>query len=452
MKKWLFLFICSLLPLMANASFFGVEEIDGIRYYIHTEYQFAVVWQNNKQCSGDIVIPETVEFDGVTCTVCDIEENAFYGCTGLTSVSIPSTVNAIGRSAFEGCTSLSSVTISNSVTYIGDLAFANCPNLSSIVIPNSVKTICAYAFMYCSSLTTVTIPESVTAIGKSPFAGCDNLGSIIVSDGNSKYDSRDNCNAIIETATNTLISGCKDSSIPEGVTSIDCYAFSSCVELTSITIPNSVTYIDEGAFAGCTSLTSIDIPNSVITMGEAVFLGCTNLASVTLGNNMTSMGVATFINCSSLTSVVIPNSVTIIEPSTFYDCTSLKSVSIGSGVKEVRGYIFKNCHALTDVYCYATDVPEATYDAFRSFNAEAATLHVPDELVEDYRNCFPWTEFGTIVGLTGTNIDQPLNRVSGPTDYYTLDGRCISVPSDASVNSVLPKGVYISNGKKVIIK
>ena len=217
-----------------------------------------------------IIIPNSVTSIGVYafagCTnlnsvilsnaLTSIEDCTFRGCGGLTTITIPNSVTTIGESAFEECSSLTSLTIPTSVTSIGNSAFDFCTSFVSIEIPNSVTSIGDWAFAE-SGLTTITIPSSVTSIGIGAFSGCANLNEISVDSGNPVYDSRDNCNAIIETATNTLINGCS----------------------TTI-IPNSVTSIGEGAFEGCTSLVSIEIPNSVTSIGMDAFWGCTSLVSI----------------------------------------------------------------------------------------------------------------------------------------------------------------------------
>ena len=153
--------------------------------------------------------------------------------------------------------SIKKVIINEGVTSIGYQAFYGCSSLTSINIPEGVTSIGSGAFSRCSSLTSINIPESVTSIGYGAFAGCSSLTSIKVDENNAKYDSRDNCNAIIKTESNTLIAGCQNTIIPESVTSIGEAAFEGCSSLTSINIPESVTFIGYVAFYYCSSLTSV---------------------------------------------------------------------------------------------------------------------------------------------------------------------------------------------------
>ena len=234
--------------------------VDGLCYNLTSGTTVEVTYQNYSQSSyTDLIIPETVTNNGTTYSVTSIGWNAFRGCRGMSSVTIPNSITSIGSSAFEGC----------------------------------------------SGLTSVSIPNSVTRIGNYAFTGCSGLESIKVASGNRVYDSRNDCNAIIETGTNTLIFGCKTSSIPNSVTSIGGSAFGSCSGLTSVTIPNSVTSIGWNAFYGCSGLTSVTIPNSVTSIGSSAFEGCSGLTSVTIGNSVEDIYRFAFKDCQNLNRVNI---------------------------------------------------------------------------------------------------------------------------------------------------
>jgi hypothetical protein len=280
----------------------GLKSIS-IGYGVTTIGEFA--FERCGKLTGTLIIPNNVTSIGIGAfSGCDftsvvignginrIEQSTFSDNKNLINVTIPDSVTFIGSHAFSSCSSLTTITIPNSVTFISTYAFSGCTGLTSVTIPDSVSTIGSYAFEYCRGLTSINsnvsgeciIPNSVTSIGVCILRGCTSLTSIVVENGNTVYDSRNNCNAIIETETNTLIQGCKDTVIPNTITTIDRYSFSGYSTLTGITIPSSVTTIGNAAFGACTGLTAITIPNNVTTIGQNAFDGCSNLVTITCEN------------------------------------------------------------------------------------------------------------------------------------------------------------------------
>jgi DNA polymerase III epsilon subunit-like protein len=293
----------------------------------------------DKSFEGELVVPKGVEH---------IAESAFNSCKAI-SIHISDSVTSIGCNAFRNSRSLTSITIPNSVTSIGDYALAYCTRLTSITIPNSVTSIGERALAYCTRLTSVRIGNSVTSIGFTPFLECCELTDIVVEEGNIMYDSRNNCNAIIEKSSNVLIAGCKNTKIPNSVTNIGNCAFAYCYGLTSVRIPNSVTYIGVSAFEYCGGLTSVAIPNSVTCIGDHAFERCECLTSIIIPNSVMSIGYGAFRCCHSLTSITIPNSVTCIGDNAFEFCSGLTSITIPNSVTRIGRYAFRCCRSLSSI-------------------------------------------------------------------------------------------------------
>lgn len=291
------------------------------------------------------------------------------------------------------------------------------------------------------------IPASVINIEDSAFSGCQNLTSIIVDKKNQKYDSRNDCNAIIDIQTNALIMGCKNTIIPEDIKSIGVDAFYRCTGLTSIKIPDSVKTIGTRAFNGCTGLTSIEIPSSVTIVdycafddcdnisyniydngkylgntenpylvivgvtnnttesfsinpntkliGGGVFSKCRNLKSIEIPDGVTSIGVSAFNWCGSLKSIKIPDSVTSIGNSVFSGCTSLKSIEIPNSVTSIGDSAFRGCINLTSIIIpnSVTSMGDEVFNMCKAITVYCEMLEKPSEWSErwnysNYGNCY----------------------------------------------------------------
>ena len=334
------------------------------------------------------------------------------------------------------------------IGYSGPVVIPATVTYDGITYP--VTSIEALAFYHCTELTSIDIPNSVTEIGQEAFGRCPGLASIVVESGNPRFDSRNNCNAIIETANNVLIVGCKNTIIPNSVTEIGNLAFDACDSLTSIVIPNSVTSIGQYAFYDCSGLTSINIPNSVTSIGHGAFAWCSGLTSIVIPNSVTEIGVGVFDDCTELASIVvesgnprydsrnncnaiietannmlivgcknttIPNSVTAIGYWAFYSCSGLTSIDIPNSVTAIGDSAFYDCGRLTDVYCYIADLSKVSSgnDQFykRNGSYSGRTLHVRQGTADAYRadeNWYPY--FGQIVEdiITGdANRDLEVN-------------------------------------------
>ena len=268
-----------------------------------------------------------------------VAHHLFLNGEEVKELIIPNSITSIPYGAFHGCSGLTSVIIPNSVESIGQYAFSKCSGLTSVVIPDGVTSIKYNAFEDCIGLTSITIPNSLTSIDYSAFQGCSGLGSIAVETGNTKYESRNNCNAIIDKYNNTLVLGCKNTIIPNSVTSIGWGAFNGCSGMSSITIPNSVTSIDVSAFANCSSLSAVHISDlgswcrirfngassNPLSAAHHLFLNGEEIKELSIPASVTSIGSYAFYGCSDLTAISIPNSVTKVGKLAFYGCNNVQS-------------------------------------------------------------------------------------------------------------------------------
>ena len=300
------------------------------------ETYFGYIFGASDYSGNEYYVPETLKEVIITGGT-NIDGRAFYGCSGLTSITISDSVTSIGSSAFQGCSGLTSVTIPDSVTSIGDSAFYECSGLTSVTIPDGVTSIGEYAFGYCSGLTSVTIPDSVTSIGEYAFGYCSGLTSV---------------------------------TIPDSVRSIGDYAFYRCYGLTSITIPDSVTSIGEYAFGYCSGLTSVTIPDSVTSIGSYAFYWCSGLTSVTIGSGVTSIGEYAFDYCSGLTDVYYQG-----------DLSGWLEIEFGGYDANPMGYV-DNCYINGELLQGDIVIPDGTekIEAYAFYRSGLTSVTIPDSV------------------------------------------------------------------------
>lgn len=359
---------------------------------------------------------------------------------GCRNTVIPSSVKAVGDYAFSGCSTLASIDIPVGVDSVGDYAFRGCTALRSVTFPLGLNSIGASAFFDCKALNRVEIPATVRTIGAFAFEHCPAIYSMSVASDNPWYDSSDSCNAIIKTATGTLVAGCMNTVIPATVTSIGDNAFSGCFMLTSLSIPKSVTAIGNYAFAGCTSLSSIDIPTSVTHIGDAAFSGCSALKTLDIPNTVSSLGQAAFGGCSSLESISLPKSVSSIGDFEFYGCTLLKGINIPQTVRSIGTAAFLGCFSLTAIKI-PKSVTSIGRSAFRECPSLASVTVAGGNPHYDSRqgcNAIIETATGTLIaGCRNTVIPASVTAIG----YAAFDG-CVFLESIS-----IPDGVTLIGRK-----
>ena len=296
------------------------------------------------------------------------------------------------------------------LTRITHEEFNNCSMLASIILPPNIMSIEDNAFYKCSKLQHITIPKSVTSIGTYVFAHSTELTAIQVENGNPVYDSRNNCNAIIETATNQLVVGICSSVIPNDVVAIDPYAFIYCDGLESIQIPASVTSIGKYAFSSCSRLATINIGEGVTSIDENAFSYCSALTQVTIPSSVTSMGHYVFCNCSGLKSVNFLASMNNISPGTFLYCTGLTSFTLSRSVTCIGEYAFGHCRGMTSL----TIPSSVTHIANRAFEdcTSLTSVTIPSGVTY-----IGYGAFADCTLLTSVTIAQSVDSIDGNPFY-----------------------------------
>ena len=451
MKQFILIVLTAITSINVAAHDF---EVDGIYYVKHSDGETVGVSFNGPEnvlppkisYSGSVSIPPSVSYNGQTYIVSDIGQYAFYGCNGLTSITIPNTISHISIFAFYECSGLTSVTIPNSVTNIGNFAFNNCYGLKNITISNSLSTISSGTFRNCNSLTAISIPNSVTTIVDYAFSGCSGLTSVTL--GNSITSIGANafsgCNKIknlyIDSDICASMSPFSDSKesveslvLGNSVTTLEASAFSGCTALKSVTIPNSITSIGASAFSSCNNIDTLNIDNnkyaSISTFSGSKY----NLKTLTLGNSVTTINASAFSGCTSLKSLTISNNLTAIGSEAFYNCNSLKSVHIPKSVTSIGNSAFSGCSNLDEMYYLGANTPFAaattrTYVVDkRKFKTPQSTIKTPYNIIQyvDFNNTtFAYSNQIPNVTYTNNLPEWNFNLINAPasSDWNLLAG------------------------------
>lgn len=484
-----------------SQSFEGYEVGDGRNCAIDPSFE------------GELIIPDVIEVNGVEKQVIGIAENAFKDCVGLVGLSSPAAfikyqafknctnlteVNVTGRPdfsrngdfywcsapsigtcAFEGCEKLEK--INGTFSRIGGRAFRGCRNLKQITIDNEdpnlnpgYDDICDEAFGGCTNLRSIYIPAWVKQINNTAFCGCSGLQYISVDSNNLNYDSRDNCNALIETASGLLIQGSENTVIPIGTTTIGEWAF-NCVHWKTngkfpatvtniedyafqgswiyqtndndeilggvVTLPDGLIKIGQNAFKGCQRLLKINIPHSVTEMGESVFSECKDLQEVNFNPNISGIPSNTFEDCYNLENVSIPNNIESLGVNCFYNCRSLKVIKIPAALNSMKDFNqeesnpFIGCASLSKL---EVDKNNKTYDSRNNCNAIIKTsdnlllvgcknTNIPNSIKKIGSFAFYWC-----IGLTEIDIPEGIETIGDGAFSGCINLKTITIPSTAT--------------------
>lgn len=353
-----------------SSCFANCINLDNVKFQEGIENIYSFAFSNCK--IKKIYIPKSVKIiSSGSFQSCDIEEievdsdNPIYdsrdNCNaiiktasndlilGSSKTIIPTSVTYIDSYAFYGNNCLKKINIPGNVVEIDYKSFGNCSNLTSVIFNDGLQDINNYAFSNCKGLTDINIPKTVTTIVDSAFNGCSNIRQIIVDEENSQYDSRNDCNAIINTANDKLILGCCNTIIPDGIKTIGSSSFESCENLKEIEIPESVKEIENWAFYACTSLYRIKMGDSISSISYGAFMNCASLEEIILPASLEKLSAQLFSRCKSLKRIVIPENVSQMENSVFSNCTNLETVILPSKISKIDYNIFYECSSLKQI-------------------------------------------------------------------------------------------------------
>ncbi len=458
----------------------------GLGYQYDKTTMTAAVRNSSRLSVDDVIIPFTTQYDGHSYRITKINPDAFHGCTVITSVQMPNSINSIGRFAFAGCYNLLSIQMPRTLETIEDYTFSDCYSLTSFVMPDNIKTIGEGAFADCKRLTEITLPYSLTAIGDFAFSGCASATTINIQCKETSIGGHcfDGCRSVTDIYCTTGVLPDADVTAfdninPDAVLHVPADAigeyrttapwcdFKHIVAIGQEEETDYISSIQYVFYPENHTATVVDvvvqntdkivIPGTVqveneiyhvTTIGEGLCYRNQDIKYIEFEEGIIEIQNNVFSDCRNLESVVIPNSVEFIGDHAFSSWQNLQSVIIGTGLKKLRN-AFIGISSVFDLWCYAEQVP-ATDDinvTYFQFGEETqATLHVPSHLLEVYKSTVPWNHFKNIVALTEeeTGIEETLSPLPlKEGGLFNLNGQRINT---------LQKGLNIVDGKKVWVK
>ena len=502
MKRFIIIFSLALASLLRMAA--DTVKIDGIFYNLNETTLEAEVTYNEEvyttgvnSYTGEVFVPNEVEYEGRTYAVTSIGENAFRWSENLTSVVLPDNVRTIKYNAFFAVQSLNSITFGKNISKLRGSPFWGCENLKSVdfysveslcsllvsqrgnpasmvgrftirgkevkdlVIPEGITTLNNYVFENCAEITSVTLPKSLKRIERGVFSGCKGIEAISIPDNVEviRPDAFSGCENLKRVDFSSLANFFKVHMGSAGIPSYRLYAGEK--EVTEVTIPDTISSVWMKMFSGCKSIKTLTIPRHVTTIEADGLKGCSPenlkfedwdsyyrinlLFTAWLGGGGDSPNAYPFkhhlfVGGEEVTDVVLPEGLSQVKAGLFQNCNHILSVQIPKGVENINSGSFDGCESLKDIYCDTEVLPQVRGNNFAGVKLENVTLHVLPNLLEEARTTSPWKDFGNIVEWTPDGIAET-TAVDGKqsTAIYDLSGRRVQTPT---------KGIYIRDGKK----
>lgn len=462
------LFILAFLAVFYSADAFGFDYlVNGIYYSLlggdSVKVTYSIKGDNNKTAySGAVTIPSTVRLGGVWRRVVCIGDSAFYNCSSLTSITMPNSIKKVGVYAFNNCTGLTSVSLSDSVTILGNGAFYGCSKLPSISLPNSLKRICPYAFANCSTLVSIIVPDSIRIIEHHLFYFCDHLSTVVLPEGIIRIDASafnwcarlKNINwpsslkkicafALANGGTNgyhSVDASFENINLPEGLDTIENYAFLYRRSLKTVLLPNSVRFVGYSAFKNCSNITTpvfndkifaylpnksgystYSIPSGITTIAAGACYNNSYLISITIPNSVKYISNSAFYGC-IFNTVNMSDSIEYIGDSAFLYCSSLPSISLPKTTTNVRYRAFYGCSILNRVELHPSTPPSFGTQCF--YNVPG-NFFVPCDSLVPYQNALaqvsvaPSRVFGNPYSANITSANNQQGTVNFIDQPYT---------------------------------